>query len=157
MGSQKNRMKVIIGQILLLAIGLHCSANNCPPGWTDGLAYGMGCLLFNFNETRTWNEAQEFCFAVDNTFLVEVFSELQQEYLEEKAYEIEGMTGEGRHWWIGATDIASEGVWFWPHSHRLVDLTPWALGQPNNHDTVENREELECLDLKDQKDQLEQM
>ena len=54
--------KLIIFQFLLMALGVTCSTNNCPQGWTDGLAYGMGCLLFNFNETRTGNETQEFCY-----------------------------------------------------------------------------------------------
>merc|ERR1712142_111339 len=121
--------------LVLFAVGAtsYDLTNNCPPGWTDGLAYGMGCLLFNFNTTRTWNEAQEFCDRMDSAFLVEIFSTLQQEFLEEKAYEIEGMTGEGRYWWIGATDVGSEGVWWWSHSHRLVDFSVWAKGQPDNH------------------------
>ena len=45
------------------------------------------------------------------------------------------MSGEQRQWWIGATDVASEGVWWWPHSHRLVDFTAWGLGEPNKKQT----------------------
>merc|ERR1712050_361893 len=134
MGVASISMKAFIC-FVLLAVGARSDdlTNNCPPGWTDGLAYGMGCLLFNFNTTRTWNEAQEFCDGMDHSFLVEIFSTLQQEYLEEKAYEIEGMTGEKRYWWIGATDVGSEGVWWWTHSHRLIDFSAWATGQPDNN------------------------
>ena len=139
-------MKALICTVLLLSVGIKADdlSNNCPPGWTDGLGLGMGCLLFNFNTTRTWNEAEEFCDRMDGAFLVEIFSTLQQEYMEEKAYEIEGMTGEKRDWWIGATDVGSEGVWWWTHSHRLVDFSAWTEGEPNNYGGPENYAHLAC-------------
>ena len=107
--------------------------NNCPRGWTDATEYGMGCLLFNVNQTTTWPEAQHFCYNLDHeAALVEIYSVMQQEFMEAKAFEIEALSGTDRIWWIGATDIGSEGVWYWAHSHRLVDFSAWYPGQPDN-------------------------
>ena len=131
-------MKMLFYSILLLPVGALSLSTNCPEGWVDGLPYGLGCLLFDFETTRTWNEAQEFCNEMDGAFLVEILSSPQQEYLESVAYEIEVTTGKERSWGIGVTDIGSEGDWWWAHSHSLVTFTAWGPGQPdnNNHEGV---------------------
>ena len=124
-------MRALICSIILLVVKAraHSLSSHCPDGWTDGQDYGLGCLLFDYNTTRTWNEAQEYCQGRE-AWLVEIFSDEQQEYLEEKAYEIEGITGRQEGLWIGATDVGSEGVWLWTHSNKVVEFTAWAEGQP---------------------------
>ena len=52
------------------------------------------------------DEAQEFCNKM------EILSLQQQEYLESIAYEIEETIGMERSWWLGVTDVGSEGDWW---------------------------------------------
>ena len=42
-----------------------------------------------------------------------------------------------RKWWIGATDLTSEGRWFWPHSGKVLEWAAWASNEPNG-DVMEN-------------------
>ena len=30
------------------------------------------------------------------------------------------------------------GVWYWTHSHRLLDWDAWAVGQPDNKESHQN-------------------
>jgi len=37
-------------------------------------------------------------------------------------------------YWIGASDLATEGSFVWAESHEAVDYANWRPGEPNNDD-----------------------
>lgn len=43
----------------------------------------------------------------------------------------------GGEYWLGATDVAQEGVWLW-ETNEPFSYTHWASGEPNNDSGVEN-------------------
>merc|ERR1712013_29757 len=127
------KITMCLAQLILLVCVLHTTVlGSCPHGWVDGGPYSLGCVQFNGTKTYNWNDAQEFCFTQDESNLVEIFNQAQQGFLVEMAFQIQEFTGENRHWWIGATDVASEGEWFWPKSREEAKYTSWNNGQPNN-------------------------
>merc|ERR1711994_370505 len=87
----------------------------CPKYWSDATHVNMGCLLYNATAAMTWSEAHNFCHS-ENSHLVEIFSQEQQDYAVMKAFESELLTGSPRSWWIGMTDANSEGRWYWIYS-----------------------------------------
>ena len=88
-------IKLLMLTLLLFDVKIATASatrNNCPRGWTDATEYGMGCLLFNVNQTTTWPEAQHFCYNLEHdAALVEIYSVMQQEFMEEKSFEIEAI------------------------------------------------------------------
>ena len=48
-----------------------------------------------------------------------------------EAVQSELLTGNARHWWIGLTDEASEGRWYWSYSLKIADYFPWGVWQPD--------------------------
>ena len=64
----------------------------CPKYWSDATHVNMGCLLYNATTAMTWSEAQKFCHS-ENSHLVEIFSQEQQDYAVMKAFESELLTG----------------------------------------------------------------
>eukprot|EP00091_Calanus_sinicus_P006654 TRINITY_DN17361_c0_g1_i1.p1 TRINITY_DN17361_c0_g1~~TRINITY_DN17361_c0_g1_i1.p1 ORF type:complete len:169 (-),score=32.01 TRINITY_DN17361_c0_g1_i1:61-540(-) len=141
-------------QYLLAVLVSIVSASSCPHGWYDGTSEGLGCVLFNGDSAYTWNSAQEYCHTEEESNLVEVFTPEQQEFLTEMAYQIEMFSGVARDWWIGATDVASEGQWIWPHQPKAAEYTARHGGEPNNGATynyayMENSYEYQWADAQD--------
>lgn len=54
---------------------------------------------------------------------------------------------ETRQWWIGATDLGSEGVFYWITTGDEIDFENFAPNQPDNHEANEN-----CIELWDDVD-----
>merc|ERR1712215_85297 len=104
----------------------------CSHGWFDFNQVGLGCLFFDTDISRTWDDAQEFCFRQEGSFLVEVLNEDQNDDVLMMVFQIASLTGVSRNWWIGATDISFEGRWFWPHSLEPMDYNFWHGTEPNN-------------------------
>ena len=106
--------------------------SSCSRGWIDGNPYDLGCLLFDGSKVYTWNGAQEFCHTQEESSLVEIFNRDQQDFLALTAYQLEGFTGQQRSWFIGATDVGTEGRWFWPTSLKVATFTAWYGSEPNS-------------------------
>jgi len=133
---------------LFLLIVLHCtwsqtttpapttttttSLPECSHGWLDFNRVGLGCLYFDTAQTLTWNDAQEFCHQQEKSFLLEILTEEQNDEVVMQCFNIATVTQENRNWWIGATDIAFEDRWFWPHSLEPVVYDYWHGNEPNN-------------------------
>merc|ERR1711962_1923066 len=72
---------------LLLAIAGTSEASTiidggpCPENWIDASFAGMGCLFFNTTEVTTWEEASVSCYLSNNSTLVEIWTELQLDFL----------------------------------------------------------------------------
>ena len=93
-------MLALIAQVLLgvgLVIGaeietLENPKSICPKYWSDATHVNMGCILYNATTSMTWSDAQNFCHS-QNSHLVEIFSQEQQDYAVMKAFESELLTG----------------------------------------------------------------
>ena len=78
----------------------------------------------------TWIEAQQFCSQNNNSHLVEIFSQEQQDFLVLNLLNNEQSQGK-RNWWIGLIKIGNN--WVWPHSLMNASFTSWSNGYPNNY------------------------
>jgi len=120
-------MAIIFLKFLLIsAIFIHLSqAFECPstnPGWMHSGDY---CYLIS--PTRlSWYEAQEYCWSYGG-FLAEIKSAEEQQH-------IDAILHKDIFYWIGASDLATEGSFVWAESHEAVDYANWRPGEPNNDD-----------------------
>ena len=105
--------------LLLSVLFESIHGSSCPKYWTDATQVGLGCLFFNTTAYMTWQEAEISCaYESDYGHLVEIFNQAQQDFLVNKAYEIEALTARKHFWWIGLTDETFEGRWIWPLWYR---------------------------------------
>ena len=108
----------------------------CPDGWVDGSSVDMGCLFVDVTTSGHHNisDAQHACEMIESgSYLVEIFSEEQMEFLKEMLIEVEEeITAEdGVLWWLSLhTETVGSGVWVWPVSGRIADYTYWSDGEP---------------------------
>merc|ERR1712223_402188 len=98
---------------LLLAIAGTSEASTvidggpCPENWIDASFAGMGCLFFNTTEVTTWEEASVSCYLSNNSTLVEIWTELQLDFLRSELTLLAN-TGVWTRWWTSGTDF----VWY---------------------------------------------
>ena len=88
--------------------------------------------FFNGTTALTWDNSQEFCHTQEESSLVEIFNEEQQDFIKLMAEQIEIFSGMDRNWCIGATDVAKEGRWIWPNKLEIVHYAAWNVSEPNN-------------------------
>ncbi|XP_074786225.1 C-type lectin domain family 17, member A-like [Athene noctua] len=91
----------------------------CPAGWEQ---FAKTCYYFSSN-TKTWLGAKEFC-ANYNAHLAVVNSEQENKFLANHVMD-------NRVFWLGLTDMHTEGSWQWVDS-RSLSLSFWNTGEPNN-------------------------
>merc|ERR1712168_1486359 len=123
-------------------LGVQClnlssfSQGSCAEGWIDGSVVDLGCILFNYTGgTHTWTEAQQDCYTNhDGSHLVEPIIIEQHLFLKDVAYVLEAILGRGHYWWVGATDEASEGRFYYPnHLKPVSDNFPaWYGSNPDS-------------------------
>jgi len=114
----------------------------CPEGW---VFYEEICYLFHYEASSnlTWNEGKAECEAKGG-FLAEIITEGQQQYLISVASLEEDILGT-QSWFIGLSNLGSDGRWVWQNSTSDTNFTYWAEKQPdetngNNHCTVMDAE-----------------
>ncbi|XP_071142115.1 C-type lectin domain family 4 member E-like [Mytilus edulis] len=93
----------------------------CPVNW---LRLGSNCYYFSA-DTKTWHDAKAFCES-ENSMLAEVKTTTQMSCIKTvvKTYQ--------KNYWLGGTDIVTEGIWIWIHSKVIITLNDWHPGQPDN-------------------------
>jgi len=91
---------------------------DCPDGWIDETAVGLGCLRFVEEPGGlNWLETQTTCQS-DIGSSVEALNMDEAE----KLFEIAQLTSFFSHrevWWLGLSDLVSEGRWIWSHSYDV--------------------------------------
>ena len=102
-----------LGKPLLDLAWLYFSeAASCTGSYT--YLNGEFCYAF-VKETKTWADAQTVCKAIGG-YLVEIKTEAQNRYVESIMFEHPAQ----QDIWLGATDLVSEGDWFWATSDTNV-------------------------------------
>ncbi|CAG2197847.1 unnamed protein product [Mytilus edulis] len=104
---------------------------DCPPSWD---LFEGNCYLVS-QDQKYWHDSKVYC-EEQQSMLVEVISENENNFLK-------GMADEDMaFYWIGATDIDTEGVWIWDKSQTVLTFTDWFPGQPDSNFDNQN-----CLQL----------
>ena len=88
-----------------------------------------------------WYEAEHYC-KKEGGKLVEIDSAVENTALVDEINE-RGYTEKEMHFWIGLTDLASEGDWRLASNGLRPSFQNWIVGQPNN-----NKEEQHCARIK---------
>ncbi|XP_062550755.1 low affinity immunoglobulin epsilon Fc receptor-like [Armigeres subalbatus] len=92
------------------------------------------------NFKTNWHKAHEFCISLEMS-LVSVESQNDHNELVKFTKRTDKFSNASR-FWIGASDLAEEGVYTWVSSSRLVTFTNWAEGEPNNGNQSEH-----CIEM----------
>ena len=53
-------------------------------------------------------------------------------------YSILPIASTEKDWWIGATDAALEGAWYWDGTGQSLTYTNWGQNQPDNNSDMEH-------------------
>uniref|UniRef100_A0A3B3I9G2 C-type lectin domain-containing protein n=1 Tax=Oryzias latipes TaxID=8090 RepID=A0A3B3I9G2_ORYLA len=114
-------------QILILLL-LHKNIydiwkTGCPEKWSR---FGSSCYFLR-EESKTWDEAREFCRAKEADLVV-INSKEENEFISKlKKQDV----------WLGLSDRDLEGTWKWVDGSSLT-LQFWASDQPDNIGGVED-------------------
>jgi len=114
----------------------------CDPdyGWLPGVD-GTKCYMIikdNSNMPNcpattyyglTWFEAMACCVA-NHGVMAEVVSQEEQDFIKNMLVIVNGQ-GTKSAWWLGGSDLYSEGDWSW-NSGQQFSFTNWHEGEPNN-------------------------
>ncbi|XP_063407751.1 matrilin-4-like [Mytilus trossulus] len=92
----------------------------CPSGWT---MYGSSCYFFS-HTSETWTDAVSIC-QTKNSILAEIGSSGENRFLKNTASNYGGV------FWLGGTDSASEGNWYWWTSGKRFSVTDWGSSTKN--------------------------
>ncbi|NXW25633.1 CL17A protein, partial [Circaetus pectoralis] len=91
----------------------------CPAGWQQ---FAKTCYFFS-STTKPWLAARDFC-ANFNSHLAIVNTEQENKFLANHIMD-------SRVFWLGLTDMHTEGNWQWVDG-RILSLSFWNSGEPNN-------------------------
>ena len=129
----------------VLVVGTVTCSNSttaCPDKWVDASHVGMGCLFYDWEEGRvassylsavtscTQGPYGEFCpiCGTGTGHLVEILTLEQHQYIKNTLNMMEN--GNTKQFYTAATDMNSEGVWYWSHSRLDVEEFVWQAGWP---------------------------
>uniref|UniRef100_A0A1W7R8M8 Putative salivary c-type lectin n=1 Tax=Aedes albopictus TaxID=7160 RepID=A0A1W7R8M8_AEDAL len=85
------------------------------------------------NFKANWHKALEFCISLDMN-LVTVESRQEHDDLVKFVQKTDKFSNATR-FWLGASDLAEEGVYTWVLNSRLATFTNWAEGEPTGNDS----------------------
>ncbi|XP_048239314.1 perlucin-like [Haliotis rufescens] len=99
-------------------------AMRCPLGFIN---LGPTCYLFSHSRD-TYADANSFCLFF-GSHLADITSKNEDDLIRSHLLR----HGKGTDFYIGATDLRSEGIWTWEHPLRKVEgYTNWQPGEPSN-------------------------
>ncbi|PWA16547.1 hypothetical protein CCH79_00004520 [Gambusia affinis] len=119
------------------ALGSSCG--KCPLGW---LIFNSRCYFFSYTESTTvkknWYKSREDCIK-RGADLVVIDNQQEQEFI---SHTINNMRSGRDVWasgfWIGLTDMETEGTWVWLNNVTEVEQRYWMDGEPNDMRTGED-------------------
>ena len=89
----------------------------------------MGCLFFNSNVTLTWEEANIYCQEEENGTLLQIWNELQLDFVRMELGFLYDHVQVPR-WWTSGTDVGKEGIWRWASTLVPVGDFIWYSSEP---------------------------
>ncbi|KAM9842958.1 uncharacterized protein ACBR49_014339 [Aulostomus maculatus] len=112
---------------------LEGTCGKCPPGWK---LLNSSCYFFSYNESpndkRHWQESRDDCIHRGADLIV-VNNPEEQKFV---SGIIDGMKTSHNTWddgfWLGVTDIETEGHWVWINNVTETEQRYWMEGEPNN-------------------------
>uniref|UniRef100_A0A8C7X5J2 C-type lectin domain-containing protein n=1 Tax=Oryzias sinensis TaxID=183150 RepID=A0A8C7X5J2_9TELE len=107
--------------------------SRCPEKW---IRFGSSCYFFS-EESKSWDEAREFCRA-RGADLVVIDSKEENTFL---------LAFRNQAVWIGLTDKAQEGTWKWVDGSPLT-LQFWEKDQPDNGGGRVSYGEEDCIQIR---------
>jgi tetratricopeptide (TPR) repeat protein len=84
------------------------------------------------SSARTWHEARNYC-ALQGGYLATIQTAAENDFVYQ-------LTGGNTSFWLGATDEAEEGVWYWVTGEPWT-YKNWAEGEPSNSNEENVRRE----------------
>jgi Ca2+-binding RTX toxin-like protein len=99
-------------------------------GDVEGPVFSFNNNLYTLSTAGSWTNAQAQAQALGGN-LVAINSAAENQFL------LNSFAGSGGSFWIGFTDVASEGTFTWVNGDP-VTYTNWAPGEPNNDDGGED-------------------
>ena len=94
----------------------------CPTAWNgfQGSCYSL------FTSRENWTEAKSHCESY-GAYLVKIECAAENDFITAK------YLSDGDAYWIGLTDMGTEGTWEWADGSALSGYENWGGGQPNDH------------------------
>ncbi|XP_026212313.1 C-type lectin domain family 4 member M-like isoform X2 [Anabas testudineus] len=118
---------------------LEGTCGKCLPGWN---ILNSSCYFFSYLESsavkKNWADSRADCVR-RGADLVVIDTPEEQKYVSDS---IQNMKTSNRLWengfWIGITDVHSEGTWTWINNVTGLNPRYWMDGEPNNHGQKED-------------------
>ncbi|XP_005916855.1 CD209 antigen-like protein E isoform X2 [Haplochromis burtoni] len=108
------------------------TCGRCPTGW---LLLKTSCYYFShheINSRKNWTESRQYCINQGGDLLV--ISNLEEQLLITDNFQ--KVSSSGVWWqngyWVGLTDVVTEGTWVWVNNVTEVDSMYWRSGQPDS-------------------------
>ncbi len=134
MGTKLETLDKRISDLYLAVTRPGTVAGDCPPGY---VYYQQDQFCYKFHsECKSWPQARQVCLQEGGDLIS--LKESNFNFFLELA---RSKAGDCNNVWVGATDVTSEGQWFWLNGKR-IGLVFWAQDQPDNWASKEN-----CGDL----------
>ncbi|CAC5394277.1 Delta-like protein 1,Fibropellin-3,Delta-like protein A,Delta-like protein 4,Delta-like protein 3,Neurogenic locus Notch protein,Adhesive plaque matrix protein 2,Sushi, nidogen and EGF-like domain-containing protein 1,Neurogenic locus notch homolog protein 3,Sushi, von Willebrand factor type A, EGF and pentraxin domain-containing protein 1,Neurogenic locus notch homolog protein 4,Delta-like protein C,Fibropellin-1,Neurogenic locus notch homolog protein 2,Neurogenic locus notch homolog protein 1,Delta-like len=121
-------------------VGNQCQIKpSCSYGWK---MHDNNCYYFS-DTSKSWNAAKRACYRY-SSMLVEATTSSEIRFLKTNAKRV------GKTFWLGGSDLVTEGVWVWTASGRKFTVTDWhtrTIHEPNNQNGIEH-----CLNINENLD-----
>uniref|UniRef100_A0A3P8R1D7 C-type lectin domain-containing protein n=1 Tax=Astatotilapia calliptera TaxID=8154 RepID=A0A3P8R1D7_ASTCA len=112
---------------------LEGSCGGCLPGWA---LFNSSCYFFSYTESSTvkknWHESREDCVSRGSDLVV-IDNQEEQLLITDNFQKV---SSSGVWWqngyWVGLTDVVTEGTWVWVNNVTEVDSMYWRSGQPDS-------------------------
>uniref|UniRef100_A0A3Q2VYE8 CD209 antigen-like protein E n=1 Tax=Haplochromis burtoni TaxID=8153 RepID=A0A3Q2VYE8_HAPBU len=115
-----------------ISLGTEETCGRCPTGW---LLLKTSCYYFShheINSRKNWTESRQYCINQGGDLLV--ISNLEEQLLITDNFQ--KVSSSGVWWqngyWVGLTDVVTEGTWVWVNNVTEVDSMYWRSGQPDS-------------------------
>ncbi|XP_061171068.1 macrophage mannose receptor 1-like [Saccostrea echinata] len=107
---------------------------SCQSGW---IRFGSSCYLFATDISYDWVESGHFC-TLFGASLASIETDIENNFIRQQLLSI----AKSVDFWVGGTDILTEGDWKWMTSQKPITYFDWYPGRPNDfHHNVN------CLEL----------
>ncbi|XP_062343047.1 immune-related, lectin-like receptor 4 isoform X4 [Osmerus eperlanus] len=123
---------LLMGAVITLVVVYGRKEPQCVPDWKY---FGGKCYYFS-SDMKTWAESRVACISSGGDLVI-IESEDEQDFLtEEFVGKIKPDKPEEK-FWIGLTDLETEGMWLWVDNSKL-DKSFWLGKEPDNWNGTNN-------------------